>query len=73
LLRDTDVEALATAPSSGSLDLYVRAAAAEQLAWRDALIRSLSGAGVLVLDAKPGDLTPELVKAYLHVKARRLL
>jgi uncharacterized protein (DUF58 family) len=73
LLRDTDVEALATAPSSGSADLYVRAAAAEQLAWRDALLRGLSNAGVLVLDARPGDLTPELVKAYLDVKARRLL
>jgi uncharacterized protein (DUF58 family) len=73
LLRDTDVEALATAPSAGSLDLYVRAAAAEQLAWRDALIRGLTSAGVLVLDARPGDLTPELVKAYLDVKARRLL
>jgi uncharacterized protein (DUF58 family) len=73
LLRDTDLEALATAPSSGAADLYVRAAAAEQLAWRDALLRGLSNAGVLVLDARPGDLTPELVKAYLDVKARRLL
>jgi uncharacterized protein (DUF58 family) len=73
LLRDTDVEALAVAPSTGSADLYVRAAAAEQLAWRDALLRGLTNAGVLVLDARPGELTPELVKAYLEVKARRLL
>jgi uncharacterized protein (DUF58 family) len=54
-------------------DLYVRAAAAEALAWRDALVRGLRRAGVLVLDARPGDLTPELVKGYLEVKARRLL
>jgi uncharacterized protein (DUF58 family) len=73
LLRDTDVETLATAPSATAEDLYVRAAAAETLAWRDALIRGLRNAGVLVLDAKPGELTPELVKAYLDVKARRLL
>lgn len=73
LLRDTDVESLATAPSATADDLYVRAAAAETLAWRDALIRGLRNAGVLVLDAKPGELTPELVKAYLDVKARRLL
>jgi uncharacterized protein (DUF58 family) len=73
LLRDTDVEALATAPSATAEDLYVRAAAAETLAWRDALIHGLRNAGVLVLDAKPGELTPELVKAYLDVKARRLL
>jgi hypothetical protein len=26
-----------------------------------------------LLDAKPGELTPELVKNYLDVKARRLL
>lgn len=73
LLRDTDVEALATAPSPTTEDLYVRAAAAETLAWRDALIRGLRNAGVLVLDAKPAETTPELVKAYLDVKARRLL
>jgi uncharacterized protein (DUF58 family) len=73
LMRDTDVEALATAPASGGEDLYVRAAAAETLAWRDSLIRGLASAGVLVLDAKPEALTPDLVKSYLAVKARRLL
>jgi len=73
LMRDTDVEAMATAPASGGRDLYVRAAAAETLAWRDSLIRGLVGEGVLVLDAKPDALTPELMKSYLEVKARRLL
>jgi uncharacterized protein (DUF58 family) len=73
LMRDTDVEALALAPARDTDDLYVRAAAAETLAWRDSLIRALRKSGVLVLDAKPGDLTPELVKGYLDVKARRLL
>jgi len=28
---------------------------------------------VLVLDARPGDVTPNLVKRYLEIKARRLL
>jgi uncharacterized protein (DUF58 family) len=73
LMRDTDVEALAVAQARDADDLYVRAAAAETLAWRDSLIRQLRNAGVLVLDAKPGNLTPELVKGYLDVKARRLL
>lgn len=73
LLRDTDLESLATSPPAFVDDLYVRAAAAESLAWRDSLIRGLRNAGVLVLDAKPGDLTPVLVKGYLDVKARRLL
>ncbi len=72
-MRDTDVERLAMAPVQGELDLYVRAAAAESLAWRESLIRSLRNAGVLVLDARPGDVTPELVKSYLDIKARRLL
>jgi uncharacterized protein (DUF58 family) len=73
LLRDTDIETLVTAPASRKSDLYVRAAAAEALAWRDSLVRGLMTGGVLVLDANPRDLTPELVRAYLDVKARRLL
>jgi uncharacterized protein (DUF58 family) len=73
LMRDLDVEALALSPSKGDADLYVRAAAAEAIAWRDAIITKLRRAGVLVLDAAPGDVTPELVKSYLDIKARRLL
>lgn len=73
LMRDTDVEALAVAPARSVEDIYVRAAAAESLAWRDALIRDLRSSGVLVLDARPSELTPHLVKSYLDVKARRLL
>ena len=73
LMRDVDVEALAEAPVATAEDLYVRAAAAESLAWRDALIRNLRNAGVLVLDANPADVTPQLVKSYLEIKARRLL
>jgi uncharacterized protein (DUF58 family) len=73
LMKDTDVEALAKAPAQGEVDLYVRAAAAETLAWRDGLVRQLERGGVLVLDAKPGDVTPGLVKRYLEIKARRLL
>jgi uncharacterized protein (DUF58 family) len=73
LMRDNDVEALATAHAASAGDLYIRAAAAEALAWRDSLIRSLRRAGVLVLDASPEDVTPDLVRSYLTVKARRLL
>jgi uncharacterized protein (DUF58 family) len=73
LLRDMDVEALVTAPVRGAADLYARAAAAEMLSSREALVRSLRKRGVLVLDAAPAELTPELVKSYLDVKARRLL
>jgi uncharacterized protein (DUF58 family) len=73
LMRDMDVEAMAREPARGEVDLYVRAAAAEALAWRDGLVKQLQRAGVLVLDARPGDVTPKLVKRYLEIKARRLL
>ena len=73
LLRDEEVERLALAPIERTDDLYVRAAAAESLAWRDGIVRSLKRAGALVLDARPEDVTPLLVKRYLEVKARRLL
>ena len=73
LLRDTDVEDLTNADAGVRDSLYVRAAAAEVLADRDALLRSLRKAGVLVLDARPRDLTPDLVKSYLDVKTRHLL
>jgi uncharacterized protein (DUF58 family) len=73
MLRDTDAEALVSSPARTEEDLYVRAAAAEALAWRESLLRGLAQSGVLVLDARPSDLTPELVKRYLDVKARRLL
>lgn len=54
-------------------DLYVRAAAAETLAWRDSLVRQLEKMGALVLDTEPDALTPALVQKYLDIKARRIL
>lgn len=73
LLRDVDVDALALAPARVEDDLYVRAAAADVLAARESLVRKLEHAGVIVLDAEPRSLTPELVRRYWEVKARRLL
>ena len=73
LMRDPDVEALVSRRVVTEHDLFVRAAAAETLAARDALIRSLRNAGVLVLDALPSEVTPSLVASYLEIKARRLL
>ncbi len=73
LMRDEEIEALATAPIDSEQDALVRAAAGESLAWRDGIVRSLKNSGALVLDARPGEVTPLLVKRYLEVKARRLL
>ncbi len=73
LMRDVEVEELAMAKPRDEADVLVRAAAAESIAWRDAIVRSLRNAGALVLDARPEEVTPLLVKRYLEVKARRLL
>ena len=75
IMRDVAVEDLAVAPPrpGADTDLLVRAAAAESIAWRDGIVRALKNAGALVLDARPEDVTPLLVKRYLEVKARRLL
>ena len=73
LMRDEEVEELALARTRGEADVLVRAAAAETLTWRDGVVRSLKSAGALVLDARPDEITPLLVRRYLEVKARRLL
>jgi uncharacterized protein (DUF58 family) len=73
LMRDVEIEALALAKPRTEGDVLVRAAAAESITWRDGIVRNLRSAGALVLDARPEDVTPLLVKRYLEVKARRLL
>ncbi len=73
LMRDEEIERLALDPVRSERELFVRAAAAEAQSWREAILRELKHAGVLVLDARPEDITPSLVKRYLEVKARRLL
>ena len=72
-LRPLRIASLTVAAGERVALLGLDAAAAEALAWRDSLVRQLQRAGVLVLDAAPGDVTPKLVKRYLEIKARRLL
>ncbi len=89
MFRDVEVHALLEGgkPASGSelavraaglggigeLELYTRGAAAEIVAWREGLLRSLKNQGALVLDVDPSDLTPSLINKYLDIKARHLL
>lgn len=73
LMRDVEIEELAVSKPRDEADVFVRAAAAEWIAWRNEIVRSLWSAGALVLDARPEEVTPLLVKRYLEVKARRLL
>lgn len=73
LMQDPELTALASGEVDTEGDLYVRAAAAESLSFREGILRQLRSSGVLVLDARPEDMTPALVNRYLEVKARRLL
>jgi uncharacterized protein (DUF58 family) len=73
VLRDEELEALATGPAASTADLYVKAASAEELRRRDLFGRALTRAGVLLLAARPKDLTAKVVNRYLEIKARSLL
>ncbi len=73
LLRDRDVDRLARDAPASARDLYVHAAAAEAIVWREQLVRDLRKAGVLVIDAYPEQVTPALLRRYAEIKARRLL
>jgi uncharacterized protein (DUF58 family) len=73
IFRDVDIDALAEVRASSALDDYTAGAAAELLSWRDAVLARLRAAGIIVVDVRPGELTPRLVNTYLDVKARHLL
>lgn len=73
IFRDVDVFALAEVRATAPLDDYTAGAAAELLGWREAVLARLRAAGILVVDVRPGELTPRLVNTYLDVKARHLL
>jgi uncharacterized protein (DUF58 family) len=70
LVRDPSVDALWKDPD---VDPYTRGAAAEILGFRERSVQALVSRGALVVDASPEALSPELLAAYLEVKARRLL
>jgi len=73
LMRDPELEALATEPPQDDLAIYTAAAAAELLAWRDRVIRRLEAGGALVVDVDPDAVTPRLIQQYIEIKARHLL
>jgi uncharacterized protein (DUF58 family) len=77
LFRDPDLDrmaeppaGLATAPDG---DLYVAAAAAETIQWRERLVRDLKTGGALVLHVPPRQTTPAVINRYLQIKAQHLL
>jgi uncharacterized protein (DUF58 family) len=80
-LRDHDlydqlVPAASPSPGDHAAALDRRAtavAAAGIVAWREQSIAELANHGILTLDAKPEELTAEMVNRYLEIKARGLL
>ncbi len=77
LFRDPDLDrmaepgaGLATAPDG---DLFVAAAAAETILWRERLVRDLRTGGALVLHVPPRQTTPAIINRYLQIKAQQLL
>jgi uncharacterized protein (DUF58 family) len=77
LFRDPDLDqmaepggGLAAAPDG---ELFVAAAAAETILWRERLVRDLKTGGALVLHVPPRQTTPAIINRYLQIKAQHLL
>jgi uncharacterized protein (DUF58 family) len=77
LFRDTDLDRMAepTGGLGGAPDgeLFVAAAAAETILWRERLVRDLRTGGALVLHVPPRQTTPAVINRYLQIKAQQLL
>jgi uncharacterized protein (DUF58 family) len=77
IFRDPDLDRLAEPPGGLGVapegELYVAAAAAETIAWRERLIRDLKAGGSLVLHVSPKQATPAVIERYLQIKAQHLL
>jgi uncharacterized protein (DUF58 family) len=76
LFRDPELDRLAEPPAEARgtpADLYLRAAGAEAIMWRERLLRDLKSGGALVLHVPPRQLTPALINRYLQIKAQHLL
>ncbi len=69
-VRDPDVARWANDPVDDAEGAYRASAAAAALDERDAAVARLRGMGVVVVDAAPGELAPQLADAYLDLKAR---
>lgn len=73
-VRDPELDHVLTDPfEAGGPSPFVRGAAAELAAWREHTLKSLRRRGALVVDARPDELTSDLLGRYLEIKARRLL
>lgn len=72
-LRNTELEASATAPVTSEAAAFRRAAAEELLRERAVALAATRRHGVLVADVRPAAAVPETLARYLEVKRRGLL
>ena len=71
LLRNAGViDAMEQLPPSGSAQVYRRAVALTLVERRRATLESLNTRGVIPIDVPADRLTPEVINAYLDLKAR---
>lgn len=73
LLRDEDLFELADKQPKDVSEFYKVGAAAELALWREELSRQIQKLGVMTLDIRPSEATPELINTYLRIKAHQLL
>lgn len=72
-LSDPDLLAMAAAPPDGTRALHRAVAASELLRDREVVLRRLQRLGALVLDARPEDVSSDLVNTYLDAQRRELV
>jgi len=72
-IADDQVEALADADPARPIEAYEKALAARTLAERELALARLRARGVLVCDARAGELSAAVVGRYLSIKRRGLL
>jgi uncharacterized protein (DUF58 family) len=72
-LRNPGLELAAGAPVASDADAFRRAAAEEMLRARAVALGGMKRAGVLVVDAEPGQAIPDTLSRYLEVKRRGML
>ncbi len=72
-VRDPTLDALAGRPPADALEAFRCAVAVGLVERRELALASLARRGVLVLDARPDQITAPLINEYLRIKAAGLL
>ncbi len=72
-IRDPNMDAMVEDAPDTMDDVAELVAVGQTLKERRAVFDRLARLGVMVIDARPGTLTPQLISTYLEIKARELI